>query len=51
LVRDKKADKAHAHSKRLGNRLANPITMSCHSLSAVVPAEEYNSAFNRYIQL
>jgi hypothetical protein len=36
---------------RLGNRLAEGITISFKSISAVVPADEYNSAFNCYLQL
>jgi hypothetical protein len=38
--------KATAAYIRFGNRLAEGITMSCKSLSAAVPAEEYNSIFN-----
>ena len=42
---------AHAGNNRLGNRLAEGITMSYESLSAIVPADEYKSAFSCYLHL
>ena len=36
---------------RLDNRLAEGITISCKSISAVVPAEEYNLPAGRQVQL
>jgi hypothetical protein len=43
-------NKAAAYS-RFGNRLADGRPISYKSLSAVVPAEEYNSTFNGYLHL
>ena len=47
----KNRDEQTAAYIRFGNRLAEGITIGCSSLSATVPAEEYNSAFNCYLQL
>ncbi len=41
----------NAHNERFGNRLAEGITMSCSSLSAIVPADEQISAFCTYLRL
>jgi hypothetical protein len=40
-----------AGNSRFGNRLAEGITISCNSISATVPAEEYKSVFNYYLHL
>ena len=40
-----------AYNSRLGNKLVGGITISCKSISAVVPSDEYKSAFNCYLHL
>lgn len=42
---------ARTHNNRFGNRLADGSAIGYNSLSAIVPADEYKSAFNCYLHL